>query len=188
MRQPCFIFAGPYSNGWNCLLPSYVSSSRYPQPCSSDYTCKFLCNSWSLSIIIIKENNLLWDLHIQRNINMPWWDKNEVNILGQEVSFWHSRRLSRFTSWFGLLPLWKGDKSDFAIPILQMKKLKPMESKRLTQIFTRSMGCSQDTNFHHLTSFSTWCSKPCQVYISWITAKRTADLPCNFVMQYKSIL
>lgn len=60
--------------------------------------------------------------------------------------------------------------------MLQMKKQEPMKSMRLTGIFTRSTGCSQDTSLCHLTSFNTWCYKPCQVYISWSTAKWTAIL------------
>lgn len=74
------------------------------------------------------------------------------------------------------LQLWKVDRSDFITPFCRWKKLKPMESKLLTQIFTRSMGYSQDTNLHHLTSSNTQCYKPCQVYISWSPAKWTAIL------------
>lgn len=87
-----------YSDGYNCLLSHLVSSSKYPQPWSSDYTPKLLCDSWSLIIIIIRENNLPWD----PPINMPQWDKNEVNILGQKAEIWHSCRISIFSSWRGI--------------------------------------------------------------------------------------
>jgi len=57
---------------------------------------------------------------------MPQWDKNEVNILGQQADFWHSCKISVFSRWCSLYN--SEGSSDSIIPILQMKKREPMES------------------------------------------------------------